>query len=83
MKRDWTTRSSLLVIGLILVVINIIGVSLFARVDLTDDDVYSLSDASVRLVEGLEDPVTIKAYFTADLPAPYGTNRRFLKDKLD
>ncbi len=83
MKRDWTTRSGLLLIGLILVVVNIIGVSVFARVDLTDDDVYSLSDASIRLVENLEDPVTIKAYFTADLPAPYGTNRRFLKDKLD
>ena len=83
MKRDWTTRSSLLLVGLILIVVNVIGVSLFARIDLTDDDVYSLSDASIQLVRELEDPLTFKAYFTDNLPAPYGTNRRFLKDKLD
>ena len=50
MKRDWTTRSSLLVIGAILVVIYVIGLTVFGRVDLTDDGVYSLSDASVELV---------------------------------
>ncbi len=83
MKRDWTSRSTSLVIGLILVVINLIGLNLFGRLDLTDDGVYSLSDASINIVEDLDDPVTITAFFTADLPAPYGTNRRFLKDKLD
>lgn len=83
MKRDWTTRSSLLIIGLILVVVNIIAVSLFFRVDLTDDGVYSLSPASIELVRNLEDPVTVRAFFTSELPAPYNTNRRFLKDKLD
>ena len=31
----------------------------------------------------IDDPVTITAFFTKDLPAPYSTNRRFLKDKLD
>ncbi|NNE70406.1 MAG: GldG family protein [Rhodothermales bacterium] len=83
MKRDWTSRSTILLIGLILVVINLIGLNLFGRLDLTDDQVYSLSDASITIVEELDDPVTITAFFTADLPAPYGTNRRFLKDKLD
>ncbi len=70
-------------IGLILVVINLIGLNVFFRVDLTDDKVYSLSDASIELVENLEDPVTITAFFTEDLPAPYSSNRRYLKDKLD
>ncbi len=83
MRRDWTTRSSLIIIGLILVVVNVIAVSLFVRVDLTDDDVYSLSPASIELVRALEDPVTVRAFFTSDLPAPYNSNRRFLKDKLD
>ncbi len=83
MKRDWTNRSSILIIGLILVAINLIGITLFTRVDLTDDNVYSLSGASIKLVENLDDPVTVTAFFTDDLPAPYSTNRRFLKDKLD
>ena len=82
MKRDWTTRSSLVVIAAILVVVNLIGLTLFGRLDLTDDGVYSLSDASISLVQDLEDPVTFRAFFTDRLPAPYSSNRRFLKDKL-
>ncbi len=83
MKRDWTSRSTILLVGLILVVVNLIGLNLFGRTDLTDDGVYSLSEASIALVRNLDDPVTITASFSADLPAPYGANRRFLKDKLD
>lgn len=82
MKRDWTSRTALLIIGLILVVVNIIGLTLFGRLDLTDDKVYSLSEASIHLIENLEDPVTLKAFFTEDLPAPYINYRRFLRDKL-
>lgn len=82
MKRDWTSRTALIIIGGILVVVNIIGLTLFGRIDLTDDKVYSLSDASIDLIENLEDPVTLKAFFTEDLPAPYINYRRFLRDKL-
>ena len=83
MKRDWTSRTTLLIVGLILVVLNLVGLEVFGRLDLTDDQVYSLSDASIDLVRDLDDPITITAFFTDDLPAPYSTNRRFLKDKLD
>ncbi len=83
MKRDWTSRSALIVIALILVAVNLAGLNLFARLDLTDDNVYSLSDASINILENLEDPVTVLVYFSDDLPAPYSSNRRFLKDKLD
>ena len=83
MQHNWTSRTSLLLIGLILLVVNLISVNWFGRVDLTDDQVYSLSEASVNTVENLDDPVTIKSFFTDDLPAPYSSNRRFLKDKLD
>ena len=83
MKRDWNSRTALLLLGIILVVVNLIGLNVFGRLDLTDDKVYSLSDASIDLVENLEDPVTFTAFFTDNLPAPYSANRRFLKDKLD
>lgn len=83
MKRNWTTRVTLLLTAGILVVVNLISVNWFERADLTDDNVYSLSDASIDLVRSLDDPVTIKAFFTKDLPAPYSANRRMLQDKLD
>ena len=83
MKRDWTSQTGLILVAAILVVINLIGLNWFGRLDLTDDRVYSLSDASIELVEGLQDPISITAFFTADLPAQFASNRRFLKDKLD
>jgi len=83
MKRDFSTQTTLLLAAAILVVINLIGLNIFGRLDLTDDRVYSLSRASKDIVQNLEDPVTITAFFTADLPAQFVSNRRFLKDKLD
>ncbi len=83
MKRDFSTQATLLLAAAILVVINLIGLNVFGRLDLTDDRVYSLSRASKEIVENLEDPVAITAFFSADLPAQFASNRRFLKDKLD
>ncbi|MCX7984616.1 MAG: Gldg family protein [Bacteroidetes bacterium] len=67
----------------ILVVLNFISVRLFWRLDLTKAGVYTLSDASKALVRNLDDKVSIKAYFTEDLPAPYNANRRQVLDILN
>ncbi len=72
----------LLVLG-ILVLVNMIAVRFFTRIDLTADQIYTLSDASKKLVESLDDKFTVKAYFTDDLPPPYNNNRRYLQDQLD
>ena len=83
MIRDWTSLTGILLCGGILVLINLIGLEFFGRLDLTDDRVYSLSDASKDAVRDLEDPITITAYFSSDLPAQLAQNRRLLEDKLD
>jgi gliding-associated putative ABC transporter substrate-binding component GldG len=67
----------------ILIVLNFISIRLFGRLDLTSQGVYTLSDASKKLVGGLDDRVTVKAYFTEDLPAPYNNNRRAVLDILN
>lgn len=71
-----------LILG-ILIVLNFISVRLFGRLDLTSQGVYTLSDASKKLVGSLDDRVTVKAYFTEDLPAPYNNNRRAVLDILN
>jgi gliding-associated putative ABC transporter substrate-binding component GldG len=71
-----------LILG-ILVVLNFISIRLFGRLDLTSQGVYTLSDASKKLVGGLDDRVTVKAYFTEDLPSPYNNNRRAVLDILN
>ena len=83
MKRNWTTRASLFLVAAILVVLNLISVNWFGRLDLTDDKAFSLAPASINMVQKLKDPVTIKVWFTDNLPAPYASNRRFLRDKLN
>lgn len=54
----------------------------YFRIDLTEDNLYSLHDVSKDLVKGLEDPVTIKAYFPDDLPTQVEVYKAFLMDKL-
>ena len=67
----------------IIIVVNMIAVRFFKRIDLTQEKIYTLSDASKNLVKTLDDKFLVKAYFTSDLPAPYNNNRRYLQDQLD
>jgi len=81
-KKTQTLIRVLLVLG-ILILVNVISVRMFGRLDLTKQKVYTLSDASKALVGSLDDRVTVKAYFTEDLPAPYNNNRRTVLDMLN
>ena len=82
-KTKSTAGLLIVIIIAILIIINLISLNLFSRVDLTDNDIYSLSDSSKELIEGLNDRLTVKAYFTDDLPAPHNGDARYLKDLLD
>ena len=72
---------TLLVVGIILV-INFLSNELHLRVDLTDDHQYTLSKATNDLLLDLEEPVTIKAYFSKDLPAHIEQTRKDFQDLL-
>jgi len=67
----------------ILVLLNIISIRIFGRLDVTKNKLFTLSDASKELMRSLDDKITIKAYFTEDLPSPYNSNRRALLDQLN
>ena len=66
----------------IIVLVNVAGVTLFFRLDLTQNKIYSISDASKLVVSTLSEPLTIDVFFTKDLPAPYNNNERYLHDLL-
>ncbi len=76
-------RTNLLIFGAILVVINVLGLSLFLRLDLTGKGIFSLSRASKEVVRSLDDRLTIKGYFSEDLPAQYASISRYVRDKMD
>jgi ABC-2 type transport system permease protein len=67
---------------IVVVLVNVAGITLFLRSDLTADNVYSISKASQTVVKTLPEPLTIKVFFTKDLPAPYNNTERYLRDLL-
>ncbi|UCF87091.1 MAG: Gldg family protein [Nitrospiraceae bacterium] len=68
---------------IVVLLINVVGVTLFFRVDLTANHVYSLSKTSEDVVSTLSEPLTIKVFFTRNLPAPYNNIERYLHDLLE
>lgn len=72
----------ILLIVLNLIALNIISSRIFGRIDMTETDMYTLSGATKKTLKGLQAPLTIKAYFTKDLPAPYNSIARFVEDQL-
>ncbi|MCP3941281.1 MAG: ABC transporter permease [Desulfobacteraceae bacterium] len=66
----------------VIVLVNIVGVTLFFRVDLTKNKMYSLSDASKEAVATLSEPLTINVFFSKNLPAPYNNTEQYLRDLL-
>jgi ABC-2 type transport system permease protein len=84
MKHVDTGRFSRFIIYLVVVVLlNIAGITLFFRADLTANQVYSLSAASRNVVATLSEPLTVKVFFSSNLPAPYNNIERYLHDLLE
>lgn len=71
----------LLIIG-ILVFINLVSEQFFFRVDLTEDNQYTLSDATKDIMESLENPITVKAYFSENLPPDIAKTKKDFEEYL-
>ncbi|MBF0210367.1 MAG: Gldg family protein [Desulfamplus sp.] len=72
-----------LIYMVVVALVNIAGVTLFFRADLTANKIYSISDASKKVVSTLSEPLTIKVFFTKNLPAPHNNTERYLRDLLE
>ncbi len=67
---------------LVIALLNIAGATLFYRLDLTDNKIFTISDASRNVVATLSEPMTINVFFTSDLPAPHNNTHKYLQDLL-
>jgi hypothetical protein len=86
MKKKSHRTQTLIRVGIvaaILILLNFVSVRWFGRLDMTRNGQFTLADASKRLMQSLDDKVTVKAYFTEDLPAPYNNHRRVLLDQMN
>ena len=83
MKKGSEKYIKFLVYLIIVVLVNIAGITLFFRLDLSANKMYSISDASKKVVSTLNEPLTIKVFFTKNLPAPHNNTERYLHDLLE
>ena len=82
-KRATESLAFLGVLSAIVVVLNLLGVFVFGRIDVTDKRLFSLSDGSKRVVQNLDDTLEVTAYFTEDLPPPFNATERYVRDLLE
>ena len=76
MKINKIQLSVILVLGIIIVV-NLLAKQFYFRLDFTEDRQYTLSQATKDILNNLDDPITVTAYFSKDVPA------QLLKTKSD
>ncbi|MDA0196255.1 MAG: Gldg family protein [Bacteroidetes bacterium] len=72
----------IVILSAILLVINLISNQLYFRLDFTADQRYTLSDATKNVLKDIDDVVSVKAYFSEDLPPQLLGNRQDFLDLL-
>ena len=92
MKHDSGTRSwwrladrlipPLLWLGA-MAMLNVASTTLFVQADLTEGKVHSLAPESIEAVGRLREPLTIRAFFSTDLQAPFNNIERAVRDLFD
>src|SRR5690606_15884384 len=70
-----------LTIGIVIAV-NLLADEYYFRLDLTEDKQYTLSPATRDILADLEEPVTVKAYFSENLPPNIAKTRKDFQDLL-
>ena len=83
MQKPYAKYIKLFVYLIIIVLVNVAGMTLFFRIDLTSNKIYSISQASKNVVSTLSEPLTIDVFFTKNLPAPYNNTERYIHDLLE
>ena len=81
LTRKKVLTNILLIFG-ILIIINFFANRFFLRLDFTEDQQYTLSDATKNILKSLDEPVTITAYFSEDLPPDIGKVKKDFQDML-
>ena len=67
---------------LVLVFANLVASHAFLRLDLTAPKSYSISSASRNAVKVIEEPLSVKVFFSDNLPSPYSDVFQYTKDLL-
>ncbi|MBQ9207262.1 MAG: Gldg family protein [Treponema sp.] len=75
-------KSDILLFILLLIFANLVVSRAYFRIDLTSPKSYSLSKGSAQVVKTLEEPLSVKVFFSDNLNAPYSSVYQYIKDIL-
>ncbi len=75
-------KSDFLLFILLIILINLVSTRAFFRIDATKTQSFSLSESSEQLVQNLEEPLSVKVFFSENLPSPYNTTHQYVTDLL-
>jgi gliding-associated putative ABC transporter substrate-binding component GldG len=82
MKNIQILKYSLLLFTGIIILLNVLSDRFYLRLDTTEDNRYTLSPATKDILRNLQEPVTIKAYFSEELPPQLMQARKQFNDLL-
>ena len=75
-------KSDFFLFVLLLILANLVVSRSYFRIDLTSPKSYSLSKGSEQVVKTLEEPLSVKVFFSDNLNAPYSSVYQYIKDIL-
>jgi gliding-associated putative ABC transporter substrate-binding component GldG len=75
--------SSVGILFAIIVVINMIASNIQARFDLTENNVYTMSDVTKNTLDLIEDPILVKIFYSENFPKQLITVKDYVFDLLD
>jgi len=77
-----TWSFTLIVIGVIFV-INLFAQQLFVRFDLTENERYSISEVTKDILSEIDEPITIKVYYSENFPRQLISVKQYVLDMLN
>lgn len=78
-------KSIIIQMGIMLAIIlvaNLISTELYFRLDFTEDNRYTFSEATKEVIDEVNGVITVKAYFSEDLPPQLMKNKQDFQDQL-
>ncbi|MGA1846466.1 GldG family protein [Deferribacter abyssi] len=78
--RRWINLVSVVIIVIFL---NLIAVRYYYKIDLTENKIYTVSEATKKTLFRLKNPLNVKVIVSDDIPSPYNTSVRFFLDVLN
>ncbi len=82
MKKNYDNLWDFILFLIAILLLNLVAVNYYKKIDLTAKGTYSLSESSKSTVKNLEEPLSIQVFFSEDLPSPYNNISQHLEDLL-